>query len=74
MADHFYSISVGEAGTRDVSKITIGTSTAGGSVIELRITDATMLRRDAYRVCELLADLFSSASSQDVLPVGGFTG
>lgn len=74
MADHFYSVAVGEASTRDVSKITIGTATAGGSTIELRITDGSLTRRQAYLITELLADLFSSASMSDVLPVGGFTG
>lgn len=73
MADHFYSKAVGDIGNRDPSKLTIGSSTASG-VIELRITDGSVTRRDAYRFCELLADFFASASSQDVLPVGGFTG
>lgn len=74
MADHFYSKTLGDIGNRDVSKITIGTSTAAGSKIELRITDASVTRQQAYLFCEFLADLFSSSSSKDVLPSGGFTG
>lgn len=74
MADHFYSKAVGEIGNRDVAKLTIGTSTAGGSVIELRITDASITRQQAYLFCELLADFFAAGSSKDVLPSGGFTG
>ena len=74
MADHFYSKNIGDIGNRDPSKLTIGAATAGGSKIELRITDASLTRRDAYRCCELLADFFASASSKDVLPSGGFTG
>jgi hypothetical protein len=37
MADHFYGVSLGAKGPADV---TFGTST-GGTVIELRVTDAT---------------------------------
>lgn len=74
MADHFYSQAAGDIGNRDIAKVTIGTSTAGASVIELRITDASVTRRQAYLFAEMLADMFSSGSSKDVLPVGGFTG
>lgn len=73
MADHFYSRPVGDLSNRDVSGLTIGTSTAGG-VLELRITDGSITRRQAYLFCEQLADLFASASSSDRLPSGGFTG
>ena len=73
MADHFYSQAVGDIGNRDVAKLTIGTSTASGD-IELRITDGTITRRQAYLFVEFLADLFAAGSSKDVLPTGGFTG
>jgi hypothetical protein len=72
MADHYYSKTVGDLGNRDPSNVTIGTSTLGGSKIELRITDGALTRRDAYRFCELLADWFASESG--ILPTGGFTG
>ena len=76
MADHFYSIAVGEASTRDVSKLTVGTATAGGSTIELRITDGALTRRQAYLICEFLADVFAASNAGDgfPIPVGGFTG
>ena len=73
MADHFYSQAVGDIGNREVAKLTIGTSTASGD-IELRITDGTITRRQAYLFVEFLADLFAAGSSKDVLPTGGFTG
>lgn len=76
MADHFYQVAVGELSTRDVSKITVGASTGGGN-IELRITDGTITRRQAYLFLEFLADVFASGSNQSdgfPVPVGGFTG
>lgn len=72
MADHFYSQAVGDIGNRDPAKLTIGTSTAGGSVIEIRITDASVTRKQAYDFLEFVSD--EIAANISVLPVGGFTG
>lgn len=74
MADHFYSQAPGKIGDRTVSAVTIGTATAAGSKIELRIEDGAIPRHEAYLLCKRLADFFSSASAKDVLPAGQFTG
>ncbi len=75
MADHFYAQLVGDIGNRTVSKTVIGAATLGATaLIELRITDASLTRKQAYDFCEYLADLFAGSSSKDVLPSGGFTG
>jgi len=76
MADNYYSKALGDLSNRDVSKITVATSSQTSS-IELRITAGTITRRQAYLFCELMADIFSSGSNQNdgaPVPVGQFGG
>lgn len=70
MADHFYSIAaVGQASTRERSKIVVGTSATGANPIELRITDGGISKQQAYNFCEWLSDLI--AAGDDGIIVDG---
>lgn len=77
MSNHYYSKDLGDLSNRDVSKITVGAATSAAKSIELRITDGTITRRQAYLFCELMADIFASGSSQGdgaPVPSGQFGG
>lgn len=67
MADHFYSIATeGAAFPRDPSKITVGTSSTGGNVMEFRVTDGAVTAEEAYAFLEWLADLFATRAAQTI--------
>ncbi len=76
MSDTFYSKALGDISNRDPSKITVASTTQASS-IELRVTNGTITRRQAYMFCELMADIFASGSNQSdgaPVPVGQFGG
>ncbi len=76
MSDTFYSKALGDLSNRDPSKITVATSTQASS-IEIRLTNGTITRRQAYLFCELMADIFASGTDQASgvpIPVGQFGG
>ncbi|MGE3279682.1 MAG: hypothetical protein AB7H90_03510 [Alphaproteobacteria bacterium] len=68
MADHFFSIKPGEAGVRKSAAVTVGSSTAAGSVIELRVEDGACKAIQVANALEWLADCFRNRNP-GVIPV-----
>ncbi len=73
MADHFYSIPPGEVFNYETDTVTVGAATAGGSVLEFRITDGAVTAEQAYQFLERLADYFATRN-QAVVVAGTLTG
>lgn len=71
MADHYFSIPPGYIGRCDPNVVTVGTSSAGGSKFEVRITDATIRKIDAVNALEFLADLIRTGQAR-THPTGCF--
>jgi hypothetical protein len=64
MADHFYSFTDrGSVFSYDRSQIVVGTSTAGGSVMELRVTDGAVTKEQLYMFLEQFADLVAASDT-----------
>lgn len=72
MADHYFSMKVGETGKCTSASVTVDTSTTAGSKIELRITDGSAKAVNVINFLEWLADCFR-ARNPGVVPVDMLT-
>jgi hypothetical protein len=73
LSDTFYSSPPGEGPIYQTNTITVGAATAGGSALELRVTDDAVTAEQAYQFLEKLADYFATRN-QAVIPAGTLIG
>ena len=73
MADTFYSIPPGEVFNYETDTVTVGAATAAGSVLEFRVTNATVTAEQAYEFLERLANYFATRN-QAVIVAGTLIG
>lgn len=69
MADHFYAKTKATADVHDDNLITVGTSSAGASTIEVRIPDGVtgLTRLDVINALRHIADYVAAAPSIAIL-------